>query len=648
MDVDLGAPSKLLNHFGSEAARHLLSRVCCATLQHPRFNSVPIFGGFHAPICHHLACNNFFWKSSAVFLLLAALSHSSASFRLRHQWLICPAGTCACLSYKGRVDAIAYTTTLLVIMRLSILLPALGLATQALAVPLSCSKEENDSSLARFDGAVAEYFSKLELVTKSTLLHDTTGPEAGADVGVVLAIIPDPNHPEFSVYWLRDACLVYNAWLNELTVFNDTGLRRQVDDVVHALTRTQQVTSLSGNIFTGGIEESVFDLQINKILDPNARIGSPAADGPPFRANVLLKYAEWLIKPEQNNGTWVVDTLWPTINLDLQWVSSHWNQSSWDLWWPPVWGGSYWTASLQYRALRAGARLGRAVGRGMDVVEYDAHAAMILDYMQTFWNDKEEFMTETTITKVAEGRSGYGSAPLAVSVYNFDPSLGCDDATFQPCSPRALSSLKVVGDRFKELFPLSRNFTSDRPPYFGFFTEDQFIGGHPQFSSSFNSAEQLYDALTTWDLIGYIEVTSVSLKFWKQFDSRILVNTYKKGSSGYKDLTGYVREWANKIVLQLAKATPDDYFLVECINKETGKPYGPRGAILGLVAALGVIDANKGLVPPNWGHPVQKSNEIPAGLPVINAQAERYHSSPNVYHQQGYDRDTFRYRYAGY
>jgi glucoamylase len=87
-------------------------------------------------------------------------------------------------------------------------------------------------------------------------------------------------------------------------------------------------------------------------------------------------------------------------------------------------------------------------------------------------------MSETTVTDVKKGRSGYGSAPLTVSVYNFDPSLGCDDATFQPCSPRALSSLKAVGDRFRAFFPLSRNFTEKQPPYYGFFTEDEFIGGH--------------------------------------------------------------------------------------------------------------------------------------------------------------------------
>ena len=56
----------------------------------------------------------------------------------------------------------------------------------------------------------------------------------------------------------------------------------------------------------------------------------------------------------------------------------------WDLWWPPVWGGSYWTASLQYRALRGGARLARAVGREIEngADDYDRKAALVLDYMQ--------------------------------------------------------------------------------------------------------------------------------------------------------------------------------------------------------------------------------------------------------------------------
>jgi len=57
----------------------------------------------------------------------------------------------------------------------------------------------------------------------------------------------------------------------------------------------------------------------------------PMIDGPPLRALVLIKYAEWLLLPEQHNGTWVADVLWPAINLDLQWISQHWNESSYVL-----------------------------------------------------------------------------------------------------------------------------------------------------------------------------------------------------------------------------------------------------------------------------------------------------------------------------
>ena len=87
-------------------------------------------------------------------------------------------------------------------------------------------------------------------------------------------------------------------------------------------------------------------------------------------------------------------------------------------------------------------------------------------------------MTETTITNVTTGgRSGIGAAPLTVSVFNFDPTLGCDPVTFQPCSDRALSTLKVVGDAFRELFPINKELPSNQSPFFGFFLEDKLYGG---------------------------------------------------------------------------------------------------------------------------------------------------------------------------
>lgn len=55
---------------------------------------------------------------------------------------------------------------------------------------------------------------------------------------------------------------------------------------------------------------------------------------------------------------------------------------SWDIWRPPVWGGSYWTSSIQYRALIEGAQFGRKIGRGEDADFFESLASLVLDYLQ--------------------------------------------------------------------------------------------------------------------------------------------------------------------------------------------------------------------------------------------------------------------------
>jgi glucoamylase len=95
--------------------------------------------------------------------------------------------------------------------------------------------------------------------------------------GVLVTLIPEGAHPSYNIYWLRDACLGYIAWLAELELEPNATLRALVDDSVHALIRTQSVASIAGNIFTGGLEEALFDLHIAQITDNNLRIGSPAA-----------------------------------------------------------------------------------------------------------------------------------------------------------------------------------------------------------------------------------------------------------------------------------------------------------------------------------------------------------------------------------
>ena len=50
------------------------------------------------------------------------------------------------------------------------------------------------------------------------------------------------------------------------------------------------------------------------------------SDGPALRATAIITYANWLL--DNNNSTYVVNTLWPIIKLDLDYVASNWNQST--------------------------------------------------------------------------------------------------------------------------------------------------------------------------------------------------------------------------------------------------------------------------------------------------------------------------------
>jgi hypothetical protein len=84
-------------------------------------------------------------------------------------------------------------------MRVLTFLPTIGLVGQAFAVSHPCYAQSSRGGDVPSDKSVREYFTKLVPTTKSTLLHDTTGPEAGADVRFI------PQHLPFRIENLSEA-----------------------------------------------------------------------------------------------------------------------------------------------------------------------------------------------------------------------------------------------------------------------------------------------------------------------------------------------------------------------------------------------------------------------------------------------------------
>ena len=49
------------------------------------------------------------------------------------------------------------------------------------------------------------------------------------------------------------------------------------------------------------------------------------SDGPALRSTAIITYANWLL--DHGNTTFVSQTLWPIVKLDLDYVNTFWNQS---------------------------------------------------------------------------------------------------------------------------------------------------------------------------------------------------------------------------------------------------------------------------------------------------------------------------------
>ena len=112
-------------------------------------------------------------------------------------------------------------------------------------------------------------------------------------------------------------------------------------------------------------------------------------------------------------------------------------------------------------------------------------------------------------------------------------------------------------------------------------------------------------------LSGSLSVTKVDLKFWRQFDSKMKIGKYKKGFKTYDALTKALHDWANKIVLQLAKNTvkPDNYVFVENIEKtHGGQARCTRRTPRARQSDSGSCHGDH-TNPPNWGHPIAQKED---------------------------------------
>ncbi|KAJ2988569.1 hypothetical protein NUW58_g3899 [Xylaria curta] len=421
----------------------------------------------------------------------------------------------------------------------------------------------------------------------------------GVASGLVVAS-PSKAEPDYWFTWTRDAALVLKAVYERFAHKYDGNLQKEIHNYIISQAKLQAVSNPSGALSDGkGLGEAKYH------VDGSAFTGSwgrPQRDGPPLRAITMIGYAKWLI---ENGYTSTANNLvWPIIRNDIAYTAQYWNQPGFDLW-EEVNGNSFFTTAAQYRALIEGSALAKLLGTTCDAC--DAVAPQVLCYLQTYWSPSRGYVIANLNTN--DGRQGKDANVALGSIHNFDPALKCDAATFQPCSDRALANHKVWVDSFRSIYNINAGLPESAAVAVGRYAEDTYFNGNPWYLNTLVAAEQLYDALYVWQTTGSIQVTSVSLAFFKALVPSVAVGTYAASSDTYKTIYDAVFLYADGFVDKVSQYAYTNGSLAEQFDRNTGAPASARDLTWSYASFLTAVARRAGVVPPSAADQPQRPGE---------------------------------------
>ncbi|MCJ1333089.1 hypothetical protein MMC10_009783 [Thelotrema lepadinum] len=289
---------------------------------------------------------------------------------------------------------------------------------------------------------------------------------------------------------------------------------------------------------------------------------------------------------------------------------ANWNQTSFDLW-EEVDGSSFFTTAAQHRALVEGASFASQIGQTCSGCL--SQAPQVLCFLQSYWNG--QYITANI--NVNNGRTGKDANTVLGSIHTFDPSAGCDDSTFQPCSDKMLANHKVLADAFRSIYGINSGIPEGSAVAIGRYPEDVYYNGNPWYINTAAAAELLYDALYQWNKLGSMTVTSTSLAFFKDFMPSVTAGTYQSSSSTYSTLTTAIKTYADGFMSVIEKYMPSGGLISEQFDRNSGAQLSAVQLTWSYAAFLTAVNARNNVVPASWGE--SSASSVPGSCVATSA-----------------------------
>jgi glucoamylase len=301
---------------------------------------------------------------------------------------------------------------------------------------------------------------------------------ADAQPGVVVAA-QTRVAPNYYYHWVRDAGLTMDAVASQYEVSNSASekkvLRRKLNEYFEFSESIQTAPTLTG------MGEPKFN------TDGTGYMGSwgrPQNDAPALRAISMIHWFNILhregISPDLQKRYY--DGKIPTdsvIKRDLEYVSHHWRDASFDLW-EEIKGDHFYTRMVQRRAMIEGARLADALKDPGAAVWYRKQAQEIQQSLMAFWDPfKGHFVA--TLNQVEGMSTKVSGLDTAVILGLLHGSVG--DGFLPFSDPKVQSTIAKLTAAFTKTYAINRR--ADIPgTAIGRYPEDRyggdnFDGGNP-------------------------------------------------------------------------------------------------------------------------------------------------------------------------
>ncbi|KAG8699843.1 Glucoamylase, intracellular sporulation-specific [Ceratobasidium sp. 394] len=412
-------------------------------------------------------------------------------------------------------------------------------------------------------------------------IFDQLGPTAGAAEGLVIAA-PSKDHPDYFYTWTRDSAIVTGTIVDRLLA-GENELEAALRLYAYSQAALQKTCNPSGCPTDGGLGEPKFNVDGTPFT---GSWGRPQRDGPALRAITLIRFANYLLdRGNPADHDFVSKFLYnadtssgnSVIKNDLEFTSHNCFQQSFDLW-EEIPDLHFFTLLSCRKALIVGSALAKRLGDSGAADWYtkqsSALKSLLLESRFRFSDGSYRAYANTP------NRRGVDSAVLLGVLAAGDRG----DPDFGPASPAVLASVKVYVDAFRGLYAIAnstgqRNGTDPVPT--GRYPEDKWDGyetdahtmGNPWYICTVAVPHVVDLALIEFVSAGKIEITNVSLPFFKQF-ADVKTGTLSKGDDKYNTVLVGMRNWSNGFYTILRRFQGPGGVLYEQFGRISGLPQG--------------------------------------------------------------------------